>query len=178
MPEVARTLSAVGKVAGFQVPPSLEETKFTTLETSLKLADGRVATPDLTMSGRDVAVTADGSIGLDRTLAYQGRIQLGPSIVKSLGNTGRYLADSNGRITLPFHASGPLAEPKVTIDESVVLDLGRRVLAREAQEKLGGTAGKILGGVLEGGDGKKGDPVDILQQLLQRPPPPTPTPHR
>ncbi len=57
MPEVARTLSAVGKVAGFQVPPSLEETKFTTLETSLKLADGRVATPDLTMSGRDVALT-------------------------------------------------------------------------------------------------------------------------
>ena len=160
------------------MPPSLEETKFTTLETSLKLADGRVATPDLTMSGRDVALTADGSIGLDQTIAYQGRIQLGPSIVKSLGNTGRYLADSNGRITLPFHASGPLAAPKVTIDESVVLDLGRRVLAREAQEKLGGSAGRILGGVLEGGEGKKGDPVDILQQLLQRPPPPTPTPHR
>ena len=140
----------------------------------MKLADGRLATPDLTMSGRDVSVTADGSIGLDRTLAYQGSIQLGPSIVKSLGNTGRYLADSTGRIALAFRASGPLTAPKVTIDESVVLDLGRRVLAREAQEKIGGAAGKMLGDVLDRGDGKKADPVDILQQLL-RPPRPTPT---
>ncbi len=176
MPEVARTLSTVGKVAGFQVPASLESTKFSTLETSLKLADGRLATPDLTMSGRDVSVSADGSIGFDRTLAYQGRIVLGPSVVKSLGNAGRYLADSAGRIALPFRASGSITAPKVTIDESVVLDLGRRVLAREAQEKLGGTAGKVLGDVLGGGDGAKADPVDILQQLL-RPPPPTPTPH-
>ena len=174
MPEVARTLSAVGKVAGFQVPASLESTKFSTLETSLKLADGRLATPDLTMSGRDVSVLADGSIGLDRTLTYQGRIVLGPAIVKSLGNAGRYLADSTGRIALAFRASGPITAPKVTIDESVVLDLGRRVLAREAQERLGGSAGKVLGDVL-GSDGGKTDPVDILQQLL-RPPPPTPTP--
>ena len=174
MPEVAQTLSAVGKVAGFQVPPSLEQTKFTTLETSLKLADGRLATPDLTMSGRDVAVTADGSIGLDRTIAYQGRIVLGPSVVKSLGNTGRYLADSTGRIALPFRASGPLTGPKVAIDESVVVDLGRRVLAREAGERLGGAAGKALGDALDTGDGKNADPVDILQQLL-RPPRPTPT---
>jgi AsmA protein len=175
MPEVARTLAAVGKVAGFQVPASLEDTKFSTLETSLKLADGRLATPDLSMSGRDVSVSADGSIGLDRTLAYQGRIVLGPSIVKSLGNTGRYLADSTGRIALAFRANGPITGPKVTIDESVVLDLGRRVLARAAQDRIGGTAGKMLGDVLDSGDGKKTDPVDILQQLL-RPPPPTPTP--
>jgi len=175
MPEVARTLSAVGKVAGFQVPASLEETKFTTLETSLKLADGRLATPDLRMSGRDVSVSADGSVGLDKTLSYQGRILLGPAVVKSLGNAGRYLADSTGRITLPFRASGPITAPKVTIDESVVLDLGRRVLAREAQEKLGGTAGKMLGDVLDSGDGKTTNPLDVLQQLL-RPAPPTPTP--
>ena len=178
MPEVTRTLSAVGQVAGFQVPPSLESTKFTALETSLKLADGRLATPDLTMSGRDASVTADGSIGLDRTLAYQGRIQLGPSIVKSFGSTGRYLADSAGRIALPFRASGPLTAPKVTIDESVVLDLGKRVLAREAQDKLGGAAGRMLGDALGGGDGKKAEPIDILQQLLGPPrPTPTPAPH-
>ncbi len=175
MPEVARSLAAVGKVAGFQVPASLESTKFSTLETSLKLADGRLATPDLSLSGRDVSVSADGSIGLDRTLAYQGRVLLGPSIVKSLGSAGRYLADSTGRVALPFRANGPITAPKVTIDESVVLDLGRRVLAREAQERLGGTAGKILGDVLDSGDGKKTNPVDMLQQLL-RPPPPTPTP--
>ncbi len=175
MPEVARSLSAVGKVAGFQVPPSLESTTFDKLQTSLRLADGRVSTPDLTLSGRDVAVSADGWLGLDRTLSYQGRIVLGPAIVKSLGNAGKYIADAQGRLALPFRVSGQIAAPKVAIDESLVLDLGRRVLARQAQEKLGGTAGKILGDVLDSGDGKQSSPVDMLQQLL-RPPPPRPTP--
>jgi hypothetical protein len=34
----------------------------------------------------------------------------------------------------------------------------------------------VLGGVLEGGEGQKTSPVDLLQQLLQAPAPaPTPT---
>lgn len=156
MPEVARTLSAAGKVAGFEVPPSLESTKFDKLETSLKLADGRLATPDLTLSGRDVAVTADGSIGLDRSLSYQGHVVLGPAIVKSLGNAGRYLADSQGRLSVPFQVSGQIATPKVAIDEAIVLDLVRRALAHQGGDKVGGA-------------------IDLLQQFL-RPPPPTPTP--
>jgi len=175
MPEVARTLSAVGKVAGFQVPASLESTKFSTLETSLSLADGRISTPDLRLAGRDVAAAADGSLGLDRTMSYQGRIVLGPAVVKSLGNAGRYIADSEGKLTLPFRAAGPIASPKVTIDESIVLDLGRRVLAREAGARVGGTAGQVLGDVLDSGGDKKSNPMDLLQQFL-KPPPPTPTP--
>jgi AsmA protein len=176
MPEVARSLSAVGGVAGFQVPASLEDTRFSTLETSLELANGRVATPDLVLTGRDVSVSASGSLGLDKTLAYQGRIVLGPAVVKSLGNAGRSIADSSGRVALPFHATGALNAPKVTIDESVVVDLARHVLARKAQEKLGGAAGKALGDALDGGDGKA-NPLDVLQQFLKAPlPTPTPAP--
>ncbi len=178
MPEVARSLSAIGQVAGFQVPSSLESTRFSKLETSLSLSGGRVTTPDLTLEGPDVSAAADGSIGLDRTLAYQGRIVLGPSIVKSLGKTGRYVADAQGRIGLPFHASGPIASPRVTIDESIVLDLGRRALARQAGDRVGGTAGQILGDVLGGGSSNKAPSAgDILQQFL-KPPPTTPTPKR
>jgi hypothetical protein len=177
MPEAARALSAIGQVAGFQVPPGLESTKFSKLETSLALANGRVATPDLTLAGPDVGATANGSIGLDRTLDYSGRLILGPSIVKSFGKTGRYVADAEGRIALPFRASGPVASPKVTIDESIVLELGRRALARQAGEKVGGTAGRILGDVLQGGEGKSPGPADLLQQLL-RPSTRTPTPAR
>ena len=156
LPEAARTLSLVGKVAGFQVPPSLESTKFDKLESSLKLAGGRLATPDLVLSGRDVTVSADGSIGFDRTLSYQGQIVLAPSVVKSLGNAGKSLADAQGRLSLPFRASGPIAEPKVAIDEAIVVELGRRLLTRQSGDKLGGAA-------------------ELLQQFL-RPPPPTPTP--
>ena len=174
MPKVASTLAALGKVAGFQVPPGLESTRFQKVETSLRLESGRLLTPDLTLSGRDVAGTADGWIGLDRTLSYTGRIVLGPAIVRSLGNAGRYVADEQGRLPLPFEASGSIASPKVTIPDSVALDLGRRALAR----RLGGSTGKILGDVLEGGSGgdAKSDPLGVLQQLLKKPPTPTPTP--
>ncbi|HTY40779.1 MAG TPA: AsmA family protein [Thermoanaerobaculia bacterium] len=168
MPEVTRTLSAVGKVAGFQVPASLEDTRFSRLETSLKLADGRVSTPDLALSGRDVSATADGSIGLDKTLAYQGRVILGPSVVKSLGNASRWVADSSGRLALPFHVTGTIASPKVAIDESVAVELGKRALS--------GAAGKALGDALGGSGGQGANPLDVLQQLLKAPAP-TPTPH-
>ncbi len=177
MPEIARSLSTVGKVGGFQVPASLESTRFSRLETSLRLADGRLATPDLSLSGRDIAATADGSLGLDKTLAYQGHVILGPAVVKSLGNAGKYVADPEGRLTIPFRASGPISGPKVTIDESIVVDLGRRLLARQTQQKIGGTAGKVLGDVLDSGDGKTASPADLLQQFLKPPAPrPTPTP--
>lgn len=177
MPEVARSLWAVGKVAGFQVPASLESMKFSKLETSLRLADGRLATPDLSLSGRDVSASADGSLGLDKTLSYQGRVILGPAVVKSLGSAGKYIADSQGLLALPFHASGPVSLPKVTIDESIVVDLARRALAHQAQERIGGTAGKVLGGVLDSGDGKTSAPADLLQQFLKPAAPrPTPTP--
>ena len=176
MPAVSRSLAAVGRIAGFQVPPSLESTRFSTLETTLRLADGRLATPGLSLSGRDVAVAADGSLGLDRSLSYEGRVTLGPAVVKSLGSAGRYVADGQGRLSLPFRVSGQAAAPKVAIDEAVVLDLARRVLARQAREKIKGDLGRTIGDALERGDGKKSDPLDILQQLLKAPPP-TPTPH-
>jgi hypothetical protein len=63
----------------------------------------------------------------------------------------------------------------VSIDERIVLDLGKRVLARQVGEKVPGGFGRVVGEVLEGGAGKKTDPLDVLQQLL-KPPRPTPTP--
>jgi len=149
MPKVAETLSAVGRVAGFQVPPGLESTKFSRLDTSLRLADGRLATPDLTMTGRDASATASGSVGLDRTLAYTGTITLAPSLVKTLGSAGRYVADDQGRLALPFRVSGNVTAPAVTIDKSIVPELGRRALAREAGQHVGGAAGQALGGILD-----------------------------
>jgi len=150
-PEVARALAAIGKyAAGFLTPPSLESTTFEKLDTSLRLADGRLATPDLTLSGSDAAVEAAGSLGLDRTLAYQGRVVLEPSLVHSLGTAGRYIADARGRVVVPFQVSGTITDPKVHVDTSVLLDLGRRLAARLAGDRLGGWW-KVLGEAIGSG---------------------------
>lgn len=174
MPKVAETLAAVGQLAGFAVPPGLQSTKFSRLDTSLRLADGRLETPDLTMAGRDASLAAAGSVGLDRSLSYQGHITLAAPLVKSLGNVGRYVADEEGKLTLPFHVAGAVTAPSVTIDQSVVAELGRRALAREAGARVGGEAGRILGDAVAG-DGKGNDALGgILGQFLKAPSP-TPT---
>ena len=174
MPAITRSLGAVGLVAGFGVPAGLESTRFQTLETTLRLAAGRLATPDLTLTGRDIVVAASGSIGLDRSLDFTGRVILGPALVKSFGNAGRYLGDAQGRLSLPLRVTGPVSSPHVAIDESFVLELGRMVLARQARERVGGPAGNILGLVLEGGGQKGADPANVLQQLLKAAPTPPP----
>jgi len=85
------------------------------------------------------------------------------------------VADEEGKLTLPFRVSGPVTSPAVAIDQSVVPELGRRALARQAGERVGGTAGKALGDAL-GGSGKTNDSLGgILNQFL-KPPAPTPTP--
>jgi hypothetical protein len=150
-PEVARALAAIGKyAAGFLTPPSLESTTFEKLDTTLRLADGRLATPDLTLSGSDAAVEAAGSLGLDRTLAYQGRVVLEPALVHSLGTAGRYIADARGRVVVPFQVSGTITDPKVHVDTSVLMDLGRRLAARLAGDRLGGWW-KVLGEAIGNG---------------------------
>jgi AsmA-like protein/uncharacterized protein DUF748 len=150
-PEVGRMLATLGKyAAGFLTPPSLESTTFDRLDTSLRLAESRLATPDLTLSGRDTAVEAAGSLGLDRTLAYRGHVVLQPSLVRSLGTPGHYIADGDGRVVVPFQVTGTIADPKVSIDTSIIMDLGRRIAARMAGDRLGGWW-KVLGDAVGSG---------------------------
>ncbi|HEY2797530.1 MAG TPA: AsmA family protein [Thermoanaerobaculia bacterium] len=150
-PEVGRALAAIAKyTAGLLAPPSLQSTTFEKLDTSLRLAEGALATPDLTLSGRDATVEAAGSLGLDKTLAYRGRVVLQPSLVESFGTAGRYIADARGRVVLPFQVSGTIMDPKVTVDTSVLMDLGRRLAARLAGDRLGGWW-KVLGEAIGSG---------------------------
>jgi len=175
MPKVVEALGAIGAVAGFSVPPGLQSSKFSRLETSLQLADGRLATPDLTLAGRDASAVASGSVGLDRALSYEGRVTLAATVVKSLGSVGRYVADPQGRLALPFRVSGTVSAPSVAIDQGVVAELGRRALARQAGERIGGEGGKILGDALAGDGGGKDPLGGILNQFMARPTK-TPTP--
>jgi len=149
--EVARVLEKVGKyAAGFLTPPSLESMTFEQLDTSLRVADGHLATPDLTLAGREAAVEAAGALGFDKTLAYRGRFVLQPLLVESLGTAGRYLADAHGRIVLPFQVTGTFTDPKVAVDTAALMDLGRRVAARLAGDRLGGWW-KVLGEAIGSG---------------------------
>jgi hypothetical protein len=183
-PEIARMLATIGKYgAGLLTPPSLESTTFEQLDTSLRLADGRLQTPDLTLAGHDAAVEAAGALGFDKTLSYRGRVVLEPSLVESLGTAGRYIADARGRVVVPFQLSGTIIDPKVAIDRSVIMDLGRRFAARLAGDRLG-RWWKVLGEAIGSGSlpmpgrgvfpepGGSGSPIppspgDLLRQFMR-----------
>jgi hypothetical protein len=143
-PEIGGMLAKLGKYASFVTPPSLDSTTFERLETSLRLADGRLETPDLILSGRDAAVHAAGALGLDKTLDYRGRVVLEPTLVQSLGTVGHYVANAEGRVVFPFQVTGTIDAPKIAIDTAAILDLGRRIAARLAGDRLGGWW-KVLG---------------------------------
>src|SRR5262249_51402801 len=103
-----------------------------------------------TLAGHDAVVEAAGALGFDKTLSYRGRVVLEPSLVESLGTAGRSIADPRGRVVLPFQVSGTIADPKVAIDTSVLVDLGRRLAARMAGERMGGWW-RVLGDVIGSG---------------------------
>ncbi len=168
MPKVASALTTVGQILGFQVPKSLESTRIQSIEATLRLENGRVMTPGLLLSGGDVAVTADGWIGFDQTLAYEGHVVLGSRLVRNLGVAGRGIADEFGRVSVPFRVSGEVSTPNVDVDYSVLLSLGRRALAQQAPAVARGVAGRILEHVRERAEGIGTRPLDFLQRLLGR----------
>ena len=169
MPKVASALTTVGRSLGFQVPAGLESTRIQSIETALRLENGRVVTPGLMLSGRDVAVTADGWIGFDQTLAYEGRVVLGPGLVRNLGLAGRGIADEFGRVSVPFRVSGEVSSPNVEVDYSILLSLGRRFIAQHAPAVVRGVAGRILERVRERAEGMGTGPLDFLQRIFERP---------
>ena len=169
MPKVASALTTVGRSLGFQVPAGLESTRIQSIETALRLENGRVVTPGLLLSGRDVAVTADGWIGFDKTLAYEGRVVLGPGLVRSLGFAGRGIADEFGRVSVPFRVSGEVSSPNVDVEYSVLLSLGRRFIAQNAPAVVRGVADRILEHVRERAEGIRTSPLDFLQRIFARP---------
>jgi hypothetical protein len=113
-------------------------------------------------------VTADGWSGFDKNLAYEGRVVLGPRLVRSLGFAGRGIADELGRVSVPFRVSGEVSSPNVDVDYSVLLSLGRRALAQQAPAVVRGVAGRILEHVRERAEGMGTRPLDFLQRILGR----------
>lgn len=136
MPGVARSLAAAGAVAGFKVPPGLESAKLDILKARLKVENERLLTPDLTLSGEDASVKAQGSIGFDKSLSYEGTVLLAPDVVRSLGDAGKYLVDGQGQLPVPFQVSGDISAPKISVSDAQLLDIGKRALGNAIRDFL------------------------------------------
>ena len=117
-------------------------TEFETLETSLDLSNGRIATRDLALRARDYTIAAAGTIGLDRQVDLTAQLiaskALSRDLIDSVGAV-KYLADRSGRVEIPFTLRGDVTSAKARPDSAVIARALQRAL-------IGGLTDQLFGG--------------------------------
>lgn len=169
MPKLAATLQAVGTVAGFTVPEGLAQRSFDTLKAALHVAEGKIQTDDLQLSGQDLLVLAGGLVGLDQSLDLEGRAFLLGDLAAAFGEKAAFLQDQQGRIQLPFTLQGTITQPRVTPNERYLVELAKQSLLGEAGERAEEQLKKLLPPSVPGASGASAGPDDAsAAQELQK----------
>jgi hypothetical protein len=134
------------------------DTRFDTLGATVRVADGRATTDDLTIAARDFVLTGQGTMQLDGPLDGVATLRASRDLSTDITadvKEARYLADPDGRIQIPFRVAGTLPKVKVRPDaEFLARAVGRALL----DKGLGSLVGKEK-------PGKKKRPE---QELLRR----------
>jgi hypothetical protein len=96
---------------------------------------GRLATPDLSLIGRDMSLDARGTVDLtSRDSDLRLTITLSSGTFR--GSLGPLLADADGRSSVDLNVRGPLTGPQVRLDGSGVVRDVTRNLIRRGLEKI------------------------------------------
>jgi hypothetical protein len=109
-----------------------KDTAFDSLTGTYTVKQGRIYSKDLLLATADYNISADGSIGLDKTVKFNAVLVLSPQFTQELVQeykNVRYLVDRRGRLALPFQVEGRLP----------------RIQARPDLQKLGQQAQKDAG---------------------------------
>lgn len=122
-------LLALGRPKEQAPPPN--GGRFDRLAAPFTLGSGRVGSDALTLTSRDVAVEASGSLALtSETLDAKGTATLSEALTALAGPALARVACGGERIALPATVSGTLDAPKVRLDAGAVL---RRTLRNEVK---------------------------------------------
>lgn len=109
-------------------------TRFERLSATVRIAEERVASDDLTLIADDFTVDARGSLRFDGALTGRGLFRGAAPLVDDLSRgipvLGSLMASTTGLVTVPFSVSGTVEDPRLDPDLSgVVSGLGREVNA-------------------------------------------------
>lgn len=116
------------------------DTPFDSLKASFTVKKERIYLDNLLLVTPDYAVTGDGWIGLDKTVRLSATLVLAPHLTRSLieeNRSVRYLADAQGRLSVPFRLEGTLPNVQAKPDLQNLLErLQRGALRRGAERAL------------------------------------------
>jgi hypothetical protein len=125
---------------------------FSTLGGSFSLADGVLTSKDLTMDSRDLNVDGAGSVSFAAaSMDVRANLRLSEDLSRRVGRDAARLTGERTRMTFPAVVSGPVAQPKVSVD-------ARGLVQKAATEELKNQLKKGIGNLLKkkkpGGGGR------------------------
>ena len=177
MPKLAQTLSVVGNLGGFTVPDDLATRSFDKVKGSVRVAHGKLHSDDLKLSGPDVELLGKAILGLDQSLHFDGTVVLLPKLAKALGKPAAFLQNPKGTVELPLAIRGTVTRPQIAMHENHLIELAKKSLAQQAQDKGIQALEKLLDKQLPqsqsgkapgpGKDAKETNPINELNKALQ-----------
>jgi autotransporter translocation and assembly factor TamB len=118
-------IGALPGMSNLSVPPRYlalaerRDTLFDSLTGSFEIKQGRIYSKDLLLSAADYSVSAEGSMGFDKTMKWNAVLAMSPQFSQDLVKeykTARFLLDKQGRLTIPFRLEGALPHVQVKPD--------------------------------------------------------------
>jgi hypothetical protein len=122
---VLSKISGVPGMSRMRVPPRFtalterKDTRFDSLSGTFTIRQGRIYSHDLLFSTADYSVSADGSIGLDKSMKWDATLAMSPQFTEALlqeYKNVRALVDGRGRLAVPFRLEGRLPRVQVQPD--------------------------------------------------------------
>ena len=123
--------------SAFKVGTGGRDLDFQSLTGTFTVADARATTTDLTARGRELTMTASGTLGFDQSIAMSGTVLFSAAKSAEFVHSVKELSalrNEEGELPVPFTVSGTAADPHFAID---VADLLRRGAQNELKRRLG-----------------------------------------
>jgi hypothetical protein len=116
---------------------------FSRLGVTLDISDGTARTSDLSFEGKDLSLSAAGSLKLDGSaVVLKGQMQLSEALSQQAGRDLMRYTQRDGRVTLPAIVSGPAASPSVRLD---VGGAAKTAITNRANEEAQKALKRLLG---------------------------------
>jgi hypothetical protein len=146
---VGPLVEQLGKRAGQNLAP--KQLAMRDLAAQFRIENGRLhTTSPITMHTDDGGLSLSGSIGLDKSLALTGNLDLPPQTI-SAATGGKFVPDAN--IPVAINIGGTLSSPQISLANPVqtAAVLLAAIARGRGKELLSGAGGGMLGNLLKGG---------------------------
>jgi hypothetical protein len=116
MPRRMREVTILSPLGRMTTHILVKRRSFSALKATLRLSQGRVFSDDLQLWGKEIEILANGYLGLDQVMHYNGTLVLSGERAKAQRILATLLRDAHGRFVWPFTVKGMLSDPQIAVD--------------------------------------------------------------